>query len=97
MFSSKPFFAVFFLLCVLWAGSILIASTPLARLDRTCAPIGWGNTFFTSITRLVAPSYAPKVDEFFVRRFSDCRYMVWQQFFEAAYQDMSDGVAKEVP
>jgi len=87
MFSSKPFLAVFFLLCVLWAGSIFISGTPLARIERTCAPIGWGNTFVTSVTRIVAPSYAPKVDAFFANRSHDCQYLVWQQFYERAYQE----------
>lgn len=95
MFSSKPFLAVFFLSCVLWAGSILIAGNPLARIDRACAPIGWTNTLFTALTRLVAPSYAPKVDAFFVGRFSDCRYLVWQQFYESGYQEMAQQKAAE--
>lgn len=89
MFSSKPFLAVFFLSCVIWMGSILLAGNPLARIDRTCSPINWGNTLLTSVTRLVAPSYALKVDAFFVGRFSDCRYLVWQQFYENSYKEMA--------
>lgn len=94
MFSSKPFLAVFFLLCVIWMGTILIAGNPLARIDRTCSPINWGNTFFTSITRLLAPSYAPKVDAFFAGRFSDCRYLVFQQFYENTYREMTQKAAE---
>lgn len=90
MFSSKPFLAVFFLSCVLWAGSIFIAGTPLARIERACAPINWTNTLIASMTRLVAPTYAPKVDNFFVRRFQDCRYLAWQQFYENGYREMRD-------
>lgn len=94
MFSSKPFLAVFFLLCVVWAGSILLAGNPLARIDRTCSPLNWSNRLLTSMTRLVAPSYAPKVDAFFVGRFSDCRYLMWQQFYENSYKEMTQKAAE---
>lgn len=90
MFSSKPFLAVFFLSCVLWAGSIFIAGTPFSRIERTCAPIGWSSTLFTSLTRLVAPTYAPKVEIFFARRSQDCQYLIWQQFYENGYREMRD-------
>lgn len=85
---SKPFLAIFFIAVMVWVGSIFIAGEPLLRIDRTCAPVSWGNTFVTSLTRLVAPSYAPKVDGFFINRFQDCRYMMWQQFYEDGYREM---------
>ncbi len=88
MFSSKPFLAIFFLSCLVWGASIFIAGEPMKRIDRTCAPVGWTNTFVGSLTSLVAPSYTPKVNGFFDRRFMDCRFLVWQQFYETDYLEM---------
>lgn len=98
MFNSKPFLGMFFLGFLVWVASIFVAGEPLKRIDRTCAPVNWTNTFFGSVVQLVAPSYVPKVDSFFNARFMDCRFLVWNQFYEKDYQQMKrdsvEGAAK---
>lgn len=91
---SKPFLAIFFISFMVWVGSIFVAGNPISRIDRSCAPINWSNTFVTSLTRLVAPSYAPKVDGFFRNRFQDCRYLVFQQFYESDYRKLQQENAR---
>lgn len=88
---SKPFLAVLFIAFLIWGGSIFVAGEPIKRIDRFCAPINWGNTLSTSVTTLAAPTYVGKVDSAFKSLFQNCRWVTWQMFYEADYQEMTSG------
>lgn len=83
----KPFGTAFFLLVMLWVGSILITTEPRERIGRTCAPIGWVGKFSASVMHLASADLVTDTEDFFQNRSNNCEYVVWRQFYEDDYME----------
>lgn len=93
---SSHWGTLFFLLGMLWLIWIFVAGLPLDRMSRTCQPVHWSGRLVTSLTSLAAPSYARSVDNWFENQFLNCRYVIWQQFYEDEYRaEQARSVAAE--
>lgn len=86
---SKLFGGVFFFLAMFYLATIFITGDPLTRINRTCEPIHWVGTATTSVSNLAGGKFTPRIQAFFDARFKDCRYMVWQQFYEKSTASVS--------
>lgn len=78
----KPFAMMFFLFCVGWLGYVMIATDRDARLDRSCQPVHSIGTLIESVTGLVSMSAAETVHEYTATTATNCRFVVWRQFFD---------------
>lgn len=92
---KSHFGTALFLLVLLFVAWIFVASTPLDRMSRTCSPVNWSGKMVVSLTSLVSPSFSGKVQKFFDDRFSDCRFVIWEQFYEDDFNKMKAQVLQE--
>lgn len=86
MGQMKPFALIFFVVVMVWVGSIFVSGTPRDRIDASCQPIPLVGKFFTSVGALVSSEVERGVAAFFTDRTYDCRYVLWRQFYEDDYQ-----------
>lgn len=70
---------------VAFIGYVLLASTPQARMEHTCKPVGWAGNIATSITALISPSTAPKVQYGFDKLEYGCQYSLWRLLYQEEY------------
>lgn len=73
--------SIFLMSWVIW---IAFTSSPIERLERTCAPTTWIGKFSTSVAMLADDSersVAP-IRETFVRMNYGCKFTLWRVFYE---------------
>ncbi len=87
--STKPFAGLFATLTLMYLIYLLLAGTPLDRIDRTCAPFFiWPGKAVTSAVGLFAPDAVAPVSAKFQSGFGMCRKWVWLTFYQAEYDRM---------
>ncbi|MHB1666138.1 hypothetical protein [Thiomonas sp.] len=64
---------------------IFLTPEPTVRIERACAPIGWGGNVATSLAALSTPK-----GQFYVQQGMDkmtygCEYAIWRLFYQAQY------------
>lgn len=87
----KEFFGIIFLFFVGW---IFTASSPTARIENACKPIGFIGSVTTSLSSLVVPSQQATVQKWFDKLEYGCRYITWRLFYQESYNQwlQSQGV-----
>lgn len=83
----KPFSLIFFILVMVWAGSILVTSDAHKRIDRTCIPVEYADIGATSAMTLVDQGWGDSTHRFFTRMHYGCRYVIWSMFYEREWKD----------
>jgi hypothetical protein len=78
----KEFWGLLFLGFVFW---IIAASSPQARIENGCRPVGWSGNVVTSLSALVLPAQQATVQSWFDKLEYGCRYLVWRLFYQEAY------------
>lgn len=78
---AKPFATAFFLLCLLWLGSIFVTSNDQLRMERTCAPVGWIGKLSASVMSLASPDLETATHKTFKKGTDSCQYVVYRQFY----------------
>lgn len=80
---------------------ILLATTPMARIERACMPVVWTGNVTESVALLLSPRYAKSTERWFQKTDYGCRYVIWRFFYEEEYleykktSDGSDGTSLE--
>lgn len=67
---------------VLW---IIMATSPLNRMEHACAPVGWFGNVSVSLVALAAPSYQNDVQKWFDKFEYGCQYTLWRLFYQKEY------------
>lgn len=68
---------------------ILIGSTPIQVMDRTCSPpFDWTRKGLVSAANIFAPSQVEPINKKMNKAFDYCRAWMWGAFYEAEYQKM---------
>lgn len=78
---AKPFATAFFLLCMLWLGSIFVTSNDQMRIERTCAPVSWVGKLTASVMSLASPDLETATHKSFKSATDSCQYVVYRQFY----------------
>lgn len=78
----KEFWGLLFLGFVFW---IVIATSPLQRIENGCRPVGWVGNVTTSLSALVLPQQQARVKGWFEKLEYGCQYTFWRLFYEDDY------------
>ena len=86
----KPFSVIFFILCMVWLGSIVVTTDSQARLERACGPTALVDKAATAVGELVDSSWGDATHQFFVKHIEyGCSYIVWRMFYQDDWQRAS--------
>lgn len=85
----KPFSLIFFVVVMIWVGSILVTTKPTERMDRGCFPMEVLDRTLTSGLLLVNASWAPGGHELFQSWTAGCKFVVWKIFYESEWMDQN--------
>lgn len=91
----KPFSMIFFILVMVWAGSIFVSSNATTRIERSCAPVAYIDKMVVAVVQLVHEPYALPTHELMLRLEHGCRYTVWKTFYEQPDVDVPVNVPAE--
>jgi hypothetical protein len=87
--SSKPLAGIAAMLFLFYLIYVLIASSPLSRLNRMCSPpFVWSGKVFSSAVALASPGTANRLSDRFQHGFYACRRWGWNVFYEQSYERM---------
>lgn len=78
----KEFWGLLFLGFVFW---VIAASSPSARIENICRPVGWTGNIITSLSALVLPAQQATIQGGFDKFEYGCRYTVWRLFYQEDY------------
>lgn len=73
---------VFFLATILFFLFVIIGSSPLERIDRSCMPVGWAGKALTSVASLFGDSPEMKTRTAMEEAEQSCQYIIYRQFFK---------------
>lgn len=94
---SKPFLMLFFVFVTGYTGYVFVASSPVERLNRTCAPFTlWPGQLVIAAVKIGAGEHTSVAKSTFEAGFNTCRRWLWNAFYEDDYQQLRTGAAKEV-
>lgn len=89
---SKPFFGLFATLVLLYLVYILLASLPMDRIERICAPVHWTERVVVSGIDIFAEDYSDNVSGGFATGYQVCQEWTWGILYEERYKRL---MAKE--
>lgn len=82
----KLFGTVFFIVCCFFLLFIILATTPLDRINRTCLPANWLGVTMTTIGAMVSTRTEDSVREGANTIYDACRFAIYRQFYAADYE-----------
>jgi hypothetical protein len=85
----KPFALFFFVITLVWAGSILVTTDPYERLHRSALPIALVGKGAVAVAVQVEPSWAAPVYNFFLKAEHGFKYMLWSIFYEEEWRSLN--------
>lgn len=68
-------------------GWVIITANAMTRIERACAPVGWGANVLTSVTALALPSQQKPLQELGDRLEYGCRFTIWRLLYQKEYND----------
>lgn len=84
---SKHFtFSLFGLAFVVFFVWIIVAGTPLSRLNRGCAPIVWSGKALSAVVDVASDNAARKVWSGTAKTFQGCRFVLFKTFYQSEYE-----------
>lgn len=84
---SKHFtFSLFGLAFVVFFVWIIVAGTPLSRLNRGCAPIIWSGKALSAVVDVASDNAARKVWSGTAKTFQGCRFVLFKTFYQSEYE-----------
>lgn len=90
--SSRPFAGIFATLVFLYLIYTLLATDPLERMNRICAPFfEWPKKAIVAATDLWWPRQSAPLSAQFDEAFNGCRRWVWGVFYEKEYERLLKG------
>lgn len=99
----KMFGTVFFICTCFFVLFVVLAGSPVQRINRACMPVGWMGTAITTVGAIFSARTESQVREGSNTAFNTCRFFVFRQFYaeewkrqrEAAGQSDSQEQSKE--
>lgn len=79
---AKPFATFFFILCMVWLGSIFVTSDPNLRIERTCKPITWVGKLVGSVASASNTGNESSINGGFYPVVQGCKTVVWKLFYQ---------------
>lgn len=67
---------------------VLLAGTPLERLNRSCLPATWMGRAFTTAASFSSPSAEEKTQEGAGSLYNGCRYFLYRQFYAEEHREL---------
>lgn len=77
----KLFGTIFFACVCFFAVWVLLASTPLERINRSCTPVTWVGRAMTTVGSFVSSRTEGDVQDAGARMFGGCRVFIFRQFY----------------
>lgn len=77
----KMFGTVFFICTCFFLLYILLASTPLERINRSCLPVSWTGTAVTSAGAIFSQGAEAGAQRSSRTLYDSCRFFVFRQFY----------------
>lgn len=99
----KMFGTVFFACACFFALWVVLAGTPLMRINRACTPAEWVGRFATTTGAAVSTDAEGNVKGGANKLYDTCRFFVFRQFYREEYMalkarhDAPAASAKEAP
>ncbi|TAN03142.1 MAG: hypothetical protein EPN36_14185 [Rhodanobacteraceae bacterium] len=78
--------SLFGMIFLVFAVYILVAGTPLDRINHVCSPIAWSGKAATAVTDLVSDSAAASVWHGTATTFQSCRFVMFRTFYQSEYE-----------
>lgn len=78
----KPFSFIFFVVVMLWVGSIFLTTQPQLRMERACAPVRITGTAFEAGMTLVSQEAGAQTRRVFDTGTYACKHVVWSIFYK---------------
>lgn len=87
----KPFALFFFVLTLVWAGSIAVTTDPYVRLHRAALPIAIIGKGTVAVVVQIEPKWAAPTYNFFLKTEHGFKYMLWSVFYEDEWRAVREG------
>lgn len=87
----KPFSLIFFMLVMIWTGSIFLTSSPSARVERACVPVTVADKVVVAIVQLLHEPWAFDAHQGMLNFEYGCQFTVWKTFYEEALEKPVQG------
>ncbi|HEU0197435.1 MAG TPA: hypothetical protein VFQ88_09515 [Nevskiaceae bacterium] len=92
---SKHFtFSLFGLALIVFVAYVLVAGTPLERINRVCSPITWVGKSFTALGDIAGHGVGGTLHHGASNTLQGCRFIVFRTFYSAEYQRLEAARAK---
>jgi len=86
-------FAIAFLVYVFL---IIIAGSPIAKIDRMCDPIfDWPKRALVALAKVGSPSSVQSIERSFANGHGSCRNFMWEFLFEEEYRKAKAAAAAQ--
>ncbi len=82
----KMFGTIFFACVMFFAVWVILASTPLDRLNRGCTPVNWIGKAITSVAALGSANAEARAAATTESAFYTCRFFWFRQFYRDEYE-----------
>lgn len=90
----KMFGTIFFACVMFFFVWVVLAGTPIERLDRGCTPVNWAGKAVTSLAALGSAKAESRASATTQKLFFTCRYFWFRQFYADEYAAL---VARQQP
>lgn len=77
----KMFGTVFFALCCFFFGWVILADSPIERINRGCTPMNWIGRAMTTIASFGSSKAEQQVADGSSSLFNGCRVFMFRQFY----------------
>ena len=67
---------------MVWIGGIFVTSDPRARIDRTCLPVTFADSFLVAVVQVIHEPYAMGAHEMMLSVEYGCKFTTWKTFYE---------------
>lgn len=93
----KLFGTIFFACVMFFVAWVLLASTPLDRINRTCTPMTWLGRAMTTAGSFISVKAEREVSSAGVAMYGGCRVFIFRQFFAEELKRLQEARAGETP
>lgn len=78
---------VFFLATLAFGLFVIVAGSPLSRIERACLPVEWVGRAITSVVSLGGPEPEGRVRVASEEAVLSCQYLIFRQFYREALEE----------
>lgn len=93
----KLFGTIFFACVMFFVAWVLLASTPLDRINRTCTPMTWLGRAMTTAGSFISARAENEVRSAGTAMYGGCRVFIFRQFFAEELKRLQEARAGDAP